>query len=155
MDMISMEMVWLAVLVAALIVEAVTVGLTSIWVAGGALAALLAALAGATLNFQLLLFFGTVFAMLYWTRPIAVKYLNSRRARTNIDEMTGAKVRVLERIDNTRDSGRVNYKGMEWTARSDDDSTTFEADEMVTVLRIEGVKMIVGNAPQQSDSPVS
>ena len=40
--------IWLAVMVLFLVIEIATVGLTSIWFAGGALAALVCALAGIT-----------------------------------------------------------------------------------------------------------
>ena len=148
----SMEMFWTAIIVLSVIVEAVTVGLTAIWITGGALAALLAALLGLPFNVQLLVFFVTTFALLYWTRPLAVKYLNSRRTRTNVEETLGSPVRVIERIDNAAESGKVHYKGMEWTARAAIETETYEVDDIVTVQRIEGVKMMVAKPPQAADA---
>lgn len=145
--MFSAEMFWVAVIVVTIVVEIVTVGLTTIWMTGGALVALAIAVLGGSLNLQLAVFFGVTFVLLYWTRPIAVKYLNSRRTRTNVEETLGQPVRVIERVDNKEGTGKVNYKGMEWTARSALDEDVFEVDDVVVVQAIEGVKMLVARAP--------
>lgn len=145
--MFSAEMFWVAVIVVTIVVEIVTVGLTTIWMTGGALVALAIALLGGSLNLQLAVFFGVTFVLLYWTRPIAVKYLNSRRTRTNVEETLGQLVRVIERVDNKDEMGKVNYKGMEWTARAVLDEDVFEVDDVAIVQAIEGVKMLVARPP--------
>ena len=145
--MISSEMFWVAVIVITVIVEFITVGLTTIWMTGGALVALAIALLGGGLNLQIAAFFAVTFVLLYWTRPIAVKYLNSHRTRTNVEETLGSPVRVIERIDNQAETGKVHYKGMEWTARAVLDEEVFEVDDIVVVQAIEGVKMLVARMP--------
>ena len=145
--MFSLEMFWVAIIVITIVVEFVTVGLTTIWMTGGALVALAIALLGGGLNLQLAAFFAVTFILLYWTRPIAVKYLNSRRTRTNVEETLGSPVRVIERIDNQAETGKVHYKGMEWTARSVMDEDVFEVDDIAVVQAIEGVKMLVSRMP--------
>lgn len=144
--MFSAEMFWVAMIVVTIVVEIATVGLTTIWMTGGALVALAIALLGGSLNLQLAVFFGVTFVLLYWTRPIAVKYLNSRRTRTNVEETLGQPVRVIERVDNKEETGKVNYKGMEWTARSVMDEDVFEVDDVAVVQAIEGVKMLVAKS---------
>ena len=72
---------WLVLLVVMLAAEAVTLGLTTIWFAAGALAAFLLALAGANLLIQILGFFVVSAILLFAMRPVASKWLNKDRNR--------------------------------------------------------------------------
>ncbi len=135
--------IWMALVIIFLIVELVTVGLTTIWLAGGALVAFLLAAVGANFWIQLAAFFVVSFVLIYFTRPIAVKYLNPRRTRTNSEELIGEVVKVIERIDNRAAEGRALVKGLEWSARAVSDDMIIEKDTLVKVVRIEGVKLIV------------
>ena len=78
---------WLIALVVFAAVEAITVGLTSIWFALGSLVALFAAMLGAQLWLQIALFVVVSGITLAFTRPLAVKYLNNRRQATNADRV--------------------------------------------------------------------
>ncbi len=141
---ISWLYLWLGIFVISLIVELMTVGLTSIWMAGGALCAMIAAALNAPEWLQILLFFGVTFLLLIFTRPWAVRYLNSRRTVTNSnDEPVGKEVRVIETIDNRRETGKVMHHGIEWTARSADPNEVIAIDEIATVMYVEGVKLYV------------
>lgn len=135
--------IWMALVIIFLVVELVTVGLTTIWLAGGALVAFLLAAVGANFWIQLAAFFVVSFVLIYFTRPIAVKYLNPRRTRTNSEELIGEVVKVIERIDNRAAEGRALVKGLEWSARAVSDDMIIEKDTLVKVVRIEGVKLIV------------
>lgn len=135
--------IWMALVIIFLIVELVTVGLTTIWLAGGALVAFLLAAVGANFWIQLAAFFVVSFVLIYFTRPIAVKYLNPRRTRTNSEELIGEVVKVIDRIDNRAAEGRALVKGLEWSARAVSDDMIIEKDTLVKVVRIEGVKLIV------------
>ena len=139
----SMEGIfWLAVLILMVVIEAITLGLTTIWFAGGALAAFIAALVGAWLVVQVVLFFVVSFALLLGTRPFAVKYFNHDRARTNLESLIGAQAVVLEEIDNLQATGRVQVNGQEWSARSADGMAISKA-ETVQIEAIQGVKLMV------------
>ena len=59
-----------------LIIEIVTMGLTTIWFAGGASAAMAAGLIGLGTGIQILVFLVVSVLLLVLTRPIAVKYFN-------------------------------------------------------------------------------
>ena len=139
-------------MVVSIIAEAITASLTIIWVALGAAAAFVAARFGLKIEFQLAVFAGVMFVMFYWIRPVLVKLINIPRARKNLREMKGQKVKVLFRIDNARQTGRVSYRGMEWNARSEDVRTSFEAGETVTILRVEGLQMIVAAASDEAQT---
>lgn len=136
--------IWLIILIIAIVVEIITVGLTSIWMAGGAAVALVAAALNAPVWLQMLLFFGVTIVLLIFTRPWAMKYLNNRRTATNNnDEPIGKEVRVVERIDNRQETGKVMHRGIEWTARAIDPEEVIEVDEFAHVVEVQGVKLLV------------
>lgn len=138
----NMSIVWVVIMVVFLVVEAATAGLTCIWFAIGALAALIAALFGAPIWLQLVWFFIVSVVTLYFTRPLVLKYVNSRSQPTNADMVIGKEALVTEAIDNVESAGAVAVGGKVWTARSEN-GEPIEVGSIVTVLRIEGVKLIV------------
>lgn len=138
----GLSIIWLVVLVACLVVEISTLGLTSIWFAGGALLAMIISLIGGPLWLQVLVFLVASIVLLVFTRPIATKYFNKSRTKTNVDSKIGKQAIVTERIDNLIGEGRIVTDGMEWTARSLD-SSVIEEGTVVTIEKIEGVKAIV------------
>lgn len=135
--------VWLAVIIVTIIIEIITVGLTSIWLTGGALAALFVCLLGGHWGLQLVVFFAVTFVLLYFTRPWALKYLESRKTATNYEETIGKTVRIIEAVDNRMGQGKADYNGMEWTARSKDEDVTFSIGEQAIVSEVQGVKLIL------------
>ena len=114
----NMTVVWLFILVVLVVVELITMGLTTIWFAGGALAAALIAIPGTPVTLQILIFLVVSALLLYFTRPIAVKYFNRDRTRTNVESMIGRQAIVISEINNVEGTGQVNTGGMEWSARS-------------------------------------
>ncbi len=143
MDLLNMTMVWLIILVLLVVIELLTMGLTTVWFAGGALAATLASLLGLPLLIQIILFLVVSGLLLFFTRPIAVKYFNKDRVRTNAESMVGRQAIVVSEIDNLQGIGQVNVGGMEWSARTRDENITLPVGAVVVVLAIDGVKLIV------------
>ncbi|MCR5425407.1 MAG: NfeD family protein [Lachnospiraceae bacterium] len=134
---------WLVILVISIVVEIITMGLTSIWFAGGALIALIAAAVGGPFWLQVLLFLLVSLLLLFVTRPIATKYFNRERKTTNAESLVGEKAVVQEEIDNLKETGKVTVRGMEWTARTKADGETIPAETVVKIEAIQGVKLIV------------
>ena len=134
--------IWLAALVILLLAEALTLGLTTIWFAGGALIALIAALVGANVWVQLGIFLAVSLLLLIFTRPAALRYMNKSTLKTNVDSLTGEVGVVSERIDNLEATGKVKLNDVIWTARSED-GTVIEEGAVVEISRVEGVKLIV------------
>ncbi len=151
----QMESLWLILMIVMLALELATVGLTSIWFAGGALIALVAAAFGAPVFLQIILFFAVSILLLVFTRPWALKYLNSRKMRTNYEATIGKHVIVLERVDNVHETGKARLDGMEWTARAVRGELTFEPDEEAVVVNVVGVKLILDKLPQAEGQPVN
>lgn len=134
---------WVILFIVLLVIELMTLGLTTIWFAGGALAGLIANICGLDFWSQMMVFVAVSFILLFFTRPFAVKYVNKRHVATNVDELIGMEGIVLEEIDNLRASGRVQVRGMEWTARSQNQEQKIAKDKIIEVCAIEGVKLIV------------
>lgn len=137
-----MTIFWSAAIAVFLAIEGVTAGLASIWFAIGSAAALAAALLGAPLWLQLLLFAAVSGVTLYFTRPLAKKYVNAKAVPTNSDRLIGMTGVVSERIDNLEGSGLVAIDGKTWTARSSN-GCVIETGTRVTALEISGAKLIV------------
>ncbi|MCD8376363.1 MAG: NfeD family protein [Oscillospiraceae bacterium] len=147
-------LVWLGLLLGCAAGEALTVGLTSIWCAAGALAGLICALAGGPLWLQVALFVVVAVLCLRAVRPLAKRHLNSRVVATNADRVIGARAQVSEDIQNVQGRGAVKIGGVTWSARSED-GADIPAGTAVRVLRIEGVKVFVAPveaAPEQEPS---
>ena len=117
---------------------------------GGALTALIAALCGAEIWLQIILFFVVSIALLLCLRPLSKKLLKKRKVATNADSNIGKTAVVTETIDNLRGTGAVKISGVEWSARSVDDSV-LEKDAVVRILRIEGVKVCVERAEKKEE----
>ena len=145
-------MFWLVLLIVFLGIEVATLGLTTIWFAGGALIAILAAVLNAPVIIQIVLFFLVSLLLLFFTRPVAVKYFNKDRIRTNAESLVGRQAIVIEDIDNLESAGRVTVNGQEWSARSSDDRVKIAQGVVVTILAINGVKLIV-REEQQMQQP--
>ena len=94
---------WLILLIVAIVTEVITLGLTTIWFAGGALAAIFVAVLHGPLWLQIVLFFLVSLLLLFFTRPVAVKYFNKDRVRTNVESMIGKQAIVISEIDNLQD----------------------------------------------------
>ena len=140
---VNMAFLWLAAMVVLLIIEAGVPGLVSIWFAFGALAALISALFHAPVWLQAVWFLLVSIVSLVLTRPLVKKYVNSRTQPTNADMVIGKDAVVTEAISNVHAKGAVSLAGKTWTARMENEDETAEIDEVVSVVRIEGVKLIV------------
>ena len=134
--------IWIAAIVLLVIGEAMTVGLTLIWFAVGAVGGLIAAVAGASTLIQLVVFLVVSALALLLVRPVAKDRLMNKLTPTNADQVIGKTALVTEAIDNMDGKGQVSIAGQIWTARSETGAPLSVGAE-VRVLRIEGVKVFV------------
>lgn len=134
---------WLVLFIILLIIEIFTMGLTTIWFAGGALVAYILAFVGFKLPIQIVAFLLVSVVLLIITRPLAIKFFNRERQKTNAESLIGQKALVLEKIDVLRGVGLVEVNGQEWSAKTDEPEGVIEADEIVVIEGIQGVKLIV------------
>ena len=138
-----MQYFWLALLIIFVVVECLTVGLVSIWFAGGALVAMILAMAGAGAIWQDIAFIIVSGLLLVATRPFVKKYLMNKKVKTNYESVIGEVAKVTESIDNYNQTGVAFVDGKEWTARSTVDTVVIEKGALVKVAAIEGVKLMV------------
>lgn len=138
----GIALIWLVFLVVCIIAELASQGLTTIWLGGGALFALIIALCGGPIWLQVTIFVIVTAVLLIVTRPLALKYYNNKLTKTNSEELIGKTAVVTETIDNVKETGTVRINGLDWTARTEDGSVV-EKDTTVTIQKIEGVKLIV------------
>ena len=140
--MSEMAWIWLGALAIFAIVEASTVSLVSVWFVGGSLAALIAALLGAELWLQILLFLAVSIVLLMCLRPLAKKSFGSPKIRTNTSANIGKLAVVTEDINNLHALGAVKLSGLTWSARSTN-GEPIKAGSVVRITGIEGVKLFV------------
>lgn len=138
---VTEPLIWIFIAVIFAIIEGFTMGLTTIWFTVGGVAACIVALIGGPLLVQGIVFLAVSIILLYFTRPLAEKRLRIGHEKNNIDLMIGKVGLVIEEIKPFH-TGQVKVGGQIWTAISHD-NRTIEKDQMVKVMKIEGVKLIV------------
>lgn len=143
--------IWLALTVAFLLLEASTVTLVSLWFAAGALVALIVAATGGSVGLQVGAFLVVSAALLACLRPVVRKHFTPKLSKTNVDAIIGSRGYVTSDIDNINATGNVKLGAMEWTARSTS-GALIPRGTLVQVDRIEGVKAYVTAVPV--DAPV-
>ncbi len=134
---------WLAAMAVFLAIEIVTMGLTTIWFAGGALASFVLSLFHVPVLAQIVVFLAVSIILIVFTRPVVERRLNESRESTNAGSIIGREGKVVEDIDNFNQKGAVAIGGLEWTARSSEDGLAIPAGTKVKVDKIEGVKAFV------------
>ena len=139
---IDMVWIWLAAAIIFIIIEAVTVGLTTIWFAAGALVALILALIKVGVGVQVAVFLILSLVLLATTRKIFVNKLKTGSEKTNVDALVGEEAVVLEDIT-PFNTGLVKVKGQNWTAIAADKDASILKGSTVKIKAIEGVKLIV------------
>lgn len=142
---------WIIVFAAMVVLELLTMGLTSIWFAGGALVALFVSMTEVRFTAQMLLFLAVSFILLILVRPWAKKHFNHDRVRTNVQSLIGQEAIVTEDIDNLQARGRVSVRGQEWSARSVNDGEALKKGTPVKIRDISGVKLMVERAENEKE----
>lgn len=136
------SLIWIAAIVVFAVLEAATVTLVSLWFIGGAVAALIAALLGASAMVQIILFVVVSAALLALMRPLLRRYIMPKHTATNADRLIGQTALVTEAIDPLRETGAIKINGVLWTARSQSGEPVAQGAH-VRILRIEGAKVYV------------
>lgn len=142
---------WLILFLVLLFFEILTLGLTTIWFAGGALVAFALAVFHVSWKIQMIVFLVVSFLLLFATRPFAKKFINKNTIKTNIEGVIGRIVRVTADIDNINAVGKVVLDGEEWMARSVKDECKISAGSYAKVLNVEGIKLIVEQTEEGVD----
>lgn len=147
---VSTIIFWLIIALIMLIVEALTAGLTTIWFAGGAFAALVCALLDLPIAVQIVIFFIVSICLLVFTRKIFVEKLKTGSQKTNVDALIGERA-IVEAAIPAYGVGQVKVGGQVWSAICEKPETEIEAGKLVKVHAIEGVKVIVVPVEEHAD----
>jgi membrane protein implicated in regulation of membrane protease activity len=137
-----LPIIWIAAAVLLGLIEAGTLGLTTIWFAIGAIIAAVAALLGAGFLAQIAVFLAVSVLTLIFTRPIASKKLKVGREKNVTEQMEGKPGLVTEAVT-PFGTGLVKVGGVIWTAVGESPELMIEKGAHVTVAGIEGVKLVV------------
>ncbi len=137
-----MPFIWLAVVILSVVVEASTFTLVSVWFIPSALISMILAFCSVDLWIQLVVFAAVSVLVIIFMKPIFKNIFGVKPIATNADAVIGERAVVIEPINNLKGSGQVKVKGQVWTARAHDKDATYEKDEVLSVVAIEGVKLI-------------
>ena len=137
---------WLIICIILVIVEVTTLNLTTIWFAIGGFIAYLTGFVGAGFWGQFFVFVIVSLIMLFFTRPVARRYLNKGRVKTNAESLVGQIPKTTSCLNNREGFGSAVINGQEWSAISSDDKIIIEEGEDVEILEVRGVKLVVRKA---------
>lgn len=124
------------------LIEAYTLGLTTLWFGGGALVAMILAYLDFSIIVQIAAFLLVSISLLIFTRKIFVDQLKLGKEKTNIDAVIGEKG-YAESEFSIMKPGIINILGQRWTAIPKNEDIVIHKGEEVRVIKIEGVKAIV------------
>ncbi len=132
--------IWFAVIIVAGVIEAMTMNLTSVWLAIAAFVTLIISVFLPEIVWlQITIFIVVSVALLLLIRPLTRKFIKRNAINTNADSLIG-KVAVCTKPILDGERGEVRIEGKIWTAISNEN---IEEDEKVVVLAIKGVKLVV------------
>jgi membrane protein implicated in regulation of membrane protease activity len=130
-------------MVAAVVIEAITVDLISVWFVVGAFVSMLISFIPNVPWWVLIVIFAVVSgATLVLLRPFAKRFMDRDLVKTNVDEVVGKKAVVT--IDgDVVDPAEVFVDGKRWSAVPANAEVKLEKGDIVVVLSVAGVKLIV------------
>lgn len=135
-----MQVFWLVLVIIFAGIEIMTLDLSSIWFAVGALVAMCSTGLTSSVLIQTVFFIvGSALFMVYF-KPIVKKKIFSEQVKTNIDSIIGTTGIVTQNV--TNQTGEVKVSGKFWTARTLENVEILQG-ETVKILEISGVKLIV------------
>lgn len=135
--------IWIAVIVLAVIFEAITDQLVSIWFVPAGIVATVLDFFDVPFVWQLVVFFVIAAAGVIVAKTVLVRFSPKKKTvRTNVDALVGEHCVVTETIDNYAGCGQAKVRGQIWSARGMNENDKFEVGETLTVVAIEGVKLI-------------
>lgn len=138
----TQTMVWLILVIAFVVIEIATVGLTCIWFAGGSLAGMLLSMLNVDTLWQVIGAIVVTVVLLVFTRPFVVKYVTQKQAKTNYEQLIGQTICIQETVDNLAQTGSALVNGQEWTVRAANE-TVLQVGTIAKIVEISGVKLMV------------
>ncbi len=131
---------WIALSGIMLILEAITVGLTCIWLAVGAFAAFIVSFATSSIYVQFAVFVLVSAVSFISLRPFLKKFMPVKDKTNNTSRLIGRKAIVSEKI--TAMNGRVKVGDVLWLAESAD-GNDIEVGTMVKITDAKSNMLVV------------
>ncbi|MCR4670382.1 MAG: NfeD family protein [Saccharofermentans sp.] len=141
---VPMWVIWLILLVISLIIEAATMGLTTVWCAVGCLVGIILDLCHVDVMIQIIaMIVVTVISFvicIIWIKPMVDARRMGKIQPTNADRVIGHEGVVIKTIDPMAGKGQIKVDGQIWSAKCE---VSVEEGKKVRVLSLEGVKAVV------------
>ena len=137
----NLPWVWVAVTIICVVIESLTLSLTTIWLGISSFVLVFLAFTPIPFGAQLFIFVALSLVLLIFTRPVVKKKLNQRKIATNYERIIGQIALVTKKIT-ALDKGSVKINGMEWTAAVKED-ITLEKGSKCIIEEIAGVTAYV------------
>ena len=149
MEPYVMTVVWAALFIVALLIEAQTAELVAVWFIPGILVSLILSLFDVGELIQWVVFGAISVVLLTLAFTVFRRKIlkNHGSEPTDTDLLLGRDARVVMDIDNALMQGEVKIDGKVWSAKMAENSETARVDEFVTVVSISGVKLICKRKP--------
>lgn len=146
-NVMEMWILWLILMVVFIVIEGITLGLTTVWCAVGSLAAAICAYFGANVGIQIavMVIVSVVcfFICLKWIKPQLDARHEKKENATNADRLFGEEAIVVKEINTLESRGQVKVRGDVWSAKTSDPEKVIPEGAKVRVIKTEGVKLLV------------
>ena len=132
---------WVAVTIICVVIESLTLALTTIWFGISAFVMVFLAFTPLPFPAQLFIFVALAMVLLIFTRPVVKQKINQKKIATNYERVIGQIAVVTKKIT-ALDKGAIKLNGMEWTAAVREDIVLEEGSKCI-VEEIAGVTAYV------------
>ncbi len=137
----NLPWVWVGVTIICVVIESLTLFLTTIWFVISAFVLVFLAFTPLPFPAQLFIFVALALVLLIFTRPVVKQKINQKKIATNYERIIGQIAVVTKKIT-ALEKGSVKINGMEWTAAVKEDITLEEGSKCI-IEEIAGVTAYV------------
>lgn len=147
--MTTMLWIWVAIICASAIVEAISTDMTSIWVTcGGIVGIILYAIFPNNIWAQIIPAAVVTIILIIFIRPIVRRLMQNKTTKTNADSLVGKKFKLIKDIKPDA-MGEVKINGVIWSVANIDSEEEITAGEEVEICQIKGNKLIAKKAQKE------
>lgn len=134
---------WFLIFLILIIVEVLTINLSTIWFIIGSVFAFFSSFFTRNLNYQIIVFIVFTIISIILTKRFLTKVSNFKKINTNVDSIIGRTCLVTKDINNLLNQGEIVIDKNIWSALSKDDNVVIKEGTKVKICDIKGVKVIV------------
>lgn len=136
------QLFWFCIMTLCIIIETVTFSLTTIWAAISALFMIFLSLTKIPFLVQVLIFLLVAIALVFFTRPFAIKKLHIGKTKTNVESLVGQEVVVTKDITTIKKGEAKTLDGVIWMSKSKDNGNIAK-DTICIISEIEGNTLLL------------